>query len=281
MMRFRPRRVLIPALGLALTAVAARAQTSGAAPASPPDAIPRHDEFTIDSRALAERRTINVYTPTAYAAGRGPALPVLYMPDGGLAEDFPHVANTIDSLIGLGVIRPVIVVGIENTQRRRDLTGPTSVASDSTIAPKVGGSAAFRRFVREELMPAVRRRYRCSGETTIVGESLAGLFVVETFLLAPTLFDRYIAFSPSVWWNGGALLRTAEGGASRKARAGRTLFLSAANEEQIADGTALLVVRLRTQSPRSLELVYEPRPDLEHSTIFRAVAPEAFARVLR
>jgi predicted alpha/beta superfamily hydrolase len=191
------------------------------------------------------------------------------------------VANTIDSLIGLGVIRPVIVVGIENTQRRRDLTGPTSVASDSTIAPTVGGSAAFRRFVREELMPEVRRRYRCSRETTIVGESLAGLFVVETFLLEPTLFDRYIAFSPSVWWNGGALLRAAEGGASRKARARRTLFLSAANEEQIADGTALLVVRLRTQSPRSLELVYEPRPDLEHSTIFRAVAPEAFVRVLR
>jgi predicted alpha/beta superfamily hydrolase len=245
------------------------------------DAIPRHDAFTIDSRALAERRTINVYTPPGYAADGGASLPVLYMPDGGLAEDFPHVANTIDSLIALGAIRPVIVVGIENTQRRRDLTGPTRVASDSTIAPKVGGSAAFRRFVREELMPEVRRRYRCSGETSIVGESLAGLFVVETFLLEPTLFDRYIAFSPSVWWNGGALLRAPEGRGDRRGLANRTIFLTAANEAQIADGTALLVVRLRTRSPRSLELVYEPRPDLEHSTIFRAVAPEAFARVLR
>lgn len=281
MMRFRSRWVLTPALGLALAAGAARAQTSGAAAAPPVDAIPRHDAFTIDSRALAERRTINVYTPPGYAADGGASLPVLYMPDGGLAEDFPHVANTIDSLIALGAIRPVIVVGIENTQRRRDLTGPTRVASDSTIAPKVGGSAAFRRFVREELMPEVRRRYRCSGETSIVGESLAGLFVVETFLLEPTLFDRYIAFSPSVWWNGGDLLRTAALGTDRKARAKRVLFLSAANEEQISDGTALLVVTLRTQSPRSLELVYEPRPDLEHSTIFRTVAPQAFARVLR
>lgn len=278
---FRPRWALIPAIGLAVTAGPARAQTSAATSAPPADAIPRHDAFTIDSRALAERRTINVYTPPAYAAAGGTSLPVLYMPDGGLAEDFPHVVNTIDSLIALGVIRPVIVVGIENTQRRRDLTGPTSVASDSTIAPKVGGSAAFRRFVREELMPEVRRRYRCSGETSIVGESLAGLFVVETFLLEPKLFDRYIAFSPSVWWNGGDLLRTAGQGTGRKARAKRELFLSAANEEQIADGTALLVVTLRTQSPRSLELMYEPRPDLEHSTIFRGMAPAAFARVLR
>ena len=281
MIPFRPLWRLIPSLGLVLTAAAARAQTTGAASVPAADAIRRHDEFTLDSRALAERRTINVYTPPVYAAAGGTPFPVLYMPDGGLAEDFPHVANTIDSLIGLGVIRPVIVVGIENTQRRRDLTGPTSVGSDSTIAPTVGGSAAFRRFVRDELMPEVRRRYRCSGETTIVGESLAGLFVVETFLLEPTLFDRYIAFSPSVWWNGGALLRAPEGRGDRRGLANRTIFLTAANEAQIADGTALLVVRLRTRSPRSLELVYEPRPDLEHSTIFRAVAPEAFARVLR
>ena len=60
MMRFRSRWVLTPALGLALAAGAARAQTSGAAAAPPVDAIPRHDAFTVDSRALAERRTINV-----------------------------------------------------------------------------------------------------------------------------------------------------------------------------------------------------------------------------
>ena len=33
------------------------------------------------------------------------------------------------------------------------------------------------------------------------GESLAGLFVVETLLLEPDLFDTYIALDPSLWWN--------------------------------------------------------------------------------
>ena len=46
------------------------------------------------------------------------------------------MVNTVDSLIKLKVIRPVLVVGIENTERRRDLTGPTTVAKDSTIAPQ-------------------------------------------------------------------------------------------------------------------------------------------------
>src|SRR5260221_7103134 len=79
------------------------------------DTVPAHETFTIESRGLAERRTINVYTPPGYASS-GRAFPVLYMPDGGLAEDFPHVANTIDSLIRLERIRPLVVVGIERSE---------------------------------------------------------------------------------------------------------------------------------------------------------------------
>src|SRR6478752_6081543 len=149
---------------------------------APADPVPAHDSFTVVSRALGEVRRINVYTPTTYDASSSSRFPVLYMPDGGLDEDFPHVVHTVDSLIALHRIRPVIVVGISNTERRRDLTGPTRIKSDSAIAPRVGGSAAFRRFVRDELIPAVRSRYRTTSERSIVGESLAGLFVVETFL---------------------------------------------------------------------------------------------------
>src|SRR3954471_7662343 len=123
------------------------------------------------------------------------------MPDGGMAEDFLHVAGLVEASVGHGTMRPVVLVGIENTERRRDTTGPTENAKDKTIAPHVGGSAAFRKFIREELMPQVRSRYRTTAETAIVGESLAGLFVVETFLLEPDLFDTYIAFDPSLWWN--------------------------------------------------------------------------------
>jgi enterochelin esterase-like enzyme len=171
-----------------------------------PDSVPRHDTLIVASRALGETRRSNVHTPPGYASSPRSRFPVLYMPDGGLDEDFPHIVNTVDSLIALGRIRPAIVVGIPNTERRRDLTGPTRVAKDSTIAPHVGGSAAFRRFIRDELIPAIDARYRTTTERAIIGESLAGLFVVETFLREPTLFDEYIAFDPSLcgiearWW---------------------------------------------------------------------------------
>lgn len=245
------------------------------------DPVPSHETLRLDSRTLGEWRTINIHTPPGYDAEPGRAFPVVYMPDGGLGEDFPHVVNTLDSLAALGRIRPVIVVGIENTERRRDLTGPTTVPGDSAIAPRVGGSAAFRDFIRDELMPVVRARLRCADEATLVGESLAGLFVVETFLLEPALFDRYIALSPSLWWDGGALVRSAGRRLAASSGEVRSVYLAAAGEPGIAEGTATLARLLAGQAPAGLDWYYEPRPDLEHATIFRALLPGAFARVLR
>ena len=42
------------------------------------------------------------------------------MPDGGMAEDFLHVAGLVQVSVGNGTMRPFLLVGIENTQRRSD-----------------------------------------------------------------------------------------------------------------------------------------------------------------
>ncbi len=156
---------------LLLTITVGQAQT--------PDPIPVHDSFQIASKLVGEIRTINVWTPPGYAQGTEPLM-VMYMPDGGIGEDFPHIANTLSALIQSKRIPPMILVGIENTQRRRDLTGPTEVEKDKKIAPVVGGSAAFMAFIKEELFAEIGRRYRITDERGIIGESLAGLFIVET-----------------------------------------------------------------------------------------------------
>lgn len=276
--RGRPAPLLLEGLVI-LALLPASLVAQGAPP--PGDPVPAHDTLTIPSRSLGENRLVNVHTPPGYSTSSGARLPVLYMPDGGMDEDFPHVVNTVDSLIALGAIRPVIVVGIPNTQRRRDLTGPTRFAADSAIAPRVGGSAAFREFIRDELIPAVQGRYRTTMERAIVGESLAGLFIVETFLTEPALFDHYVALDPSVWWNGNALVDAAEARLRGFDGSPRTLYLASSSVEDIAAGTARLALALRTVAPRGLGWVYVPRPDLTHATIFRAVGPMALAEALR
>jgi predicted alpha/beta superfamily hydrolase len=234
-----------------------------------------HQTFTLASKALGETRHINIYTPPGYATSTRAKYPVLYMPDCGEQEDFPHVIATVDAAIRASAMRPLIVVGIENTERRRDLTGPTDVAEDRKIAAHVGGSAAFRAFIRDELMPHIRTRVRGNGRSAIIGESLAGLFIVETLFLQPRLFDNYIALSPSLWWNNDALLRNATERLPTLAGLHRVLYLTAANEENIAPQTAQLAGMLRAHAPRDLRWLYEPMPQERHNTIYRAAAPRA------
>ena len=243
------------------------------------DAIPLTigETFTLESRVLGETRRINVYLPPGY--GDTVRLPVLYMPDGGIAEDFLHVAGLVQVSVGNGTMRPFILVGIENTARRRDLTGPTRRAEDRRIAPVVGGSAAFRQFIGAELMPAIEARYRITEESAIVGESLAGLFVVETFFLEPALFDTYIAFDPSLWWNGGELVDLAE--ERMRTRTGGTLYLASSDQADIASLTRRLADLVAARAASGMTSHYEAMPQESHATIYHPAALLAFRRLFR
>lgn len=227
------------------------------------------ETLTIESKLLGEKRVINVYVPPDYATSQE-RYAVLYMPDGGMKEDFPHVVGSVDVSIKNGIIRPVIVVGVENTERRRDLPGPTTVPSEMKAAPHAGGNDRFRAFLRDELKPLIAARYRTTTESAIVGESLAGLFVIETLLVDPTLFDGYIAADPSLQWNEHELARSA---AARLAwiTGPRTLYVATADEPDILEGVAMLVSALRIQAP-PIAWRYEPMPGEHHGTIFPTAA---------
>jgi predicted alpha/beta superfamily hydrolase len=237
------------------------------------------ETFTINSNILGETRRINVYLPPAYTESREARLPVLYMPDGGIAEDFLHVAGLVQVSVGNGTMRPFLLVGIENTERRRDMTGFTENENDKKIAPRVGGSAAFRKFIRDELMPQVKRRYRTTNETAIVGESLAGLFVVETFLLEPDLFDTYIAFDPSLWWNNQKLVNGAGERLRARPRLEKTLYLASSSDD--TEGTQRFAEILGKNAPPGLRWHYEKMPDEKHSTIYHPAALKAFRAVFK
>ena len=239
------------------------------------------DTFTITSRAVGEARRINVYLPPGYDAAKDTRLPVLYMPDGGMAEDFLHVAGLVQVSVGNQTMRPFILVGIENTERRRDMTGPTTNPEDRKIAPRVGGSAAFRAFIRDELKPAITARYKTTNESAIVGESLAGLFVVETFLLEPELFDTYIAFDPSLWWNSRQLVESAAERLKGRPKLAKTLYFASSSERELAELSARFASILKEHAPTGLSWQYVPMPEETHGTIYHPAALRAFRTVFK
>ena len=239
------------------------------------DSLAIGETFTLHSRILNETRRINVYRPTIYLDSANTPLPVLYMPDGGIAEDFLHIAGLVQVSVGNGTMRPFMLVGIENTQRRRDMTPPTSDPEDRKIAPQVGGSADFRAFIRDELMPAIQARYPTTGEAAIMGESLAGLFVMETLLLDPAMFDTYIAFDPSLWWDKSRLVHTASSHLHAHSQMSARLFMAASSEPTIARDAEQLARLLKARAPRGLEWYYQPMPEETHATIYHPAALRA------
>jgi uncharacterized protein len=272
--RLRPALLLLLGLAGQQPAQAQATQTPLAAP------LCIGETFTLASKTLGETRRLNVYLPPVYRDSATVRLPVLYMPDGGLAEDFLHVAGLVQVLVGNGSMRPFILVGIENTQRRRDLTGPTTNADDKKIAPRVGGSATFRQFIRRELMPAVRQRYRTTAETALMGESLAGLFTVETLLLEPDLFDTYLAFDPSLWWNSGQLTQQAARLVPAYHGPAKTLYLATSSQGDTA-ATRQLANLVRTVGPSRITGYYEPLPAETHATIYHPAALRGLRLALR
>lgn len=238
------------------------------------DLIPDHTSFTVDSKQIGEKRTINVWTPVDYTSDTV-ALPVLYMADGGIHEDFPHVANTLSKLIQEGKIHPLILVGIENTERKRDLTGFTEVAKDKEIGSVVGGSTRFREFIKLELFPEIQKRYRTTNLKSIIGESAAGLFVIETFLLSPGMFDYYIAFDPSLWWNNQYLVKTAQVHLSKFQGMEKRLWFAGSNTSDISPYTNQLAKILQSTDSSGIKWHYAYKPNEKHNTIFRSTKDEA------
>ncbi len=256
---------------------------AAAAPSLEPSAVEPlrlgGESLLLPSVVLGEMRRINVYLPEPYLQQEGLRLPLLLMPDGGMAEDFPHVAGLLQVGIANGTVRPHILVGIENTQRRRDLTPPSADARDRAIAPQIGGSAAFRRFLAEELLPLLHSRYRCTAERAIIGESLAGLFVLETMLQAPQLFGTGIAIDPSLWWNREQLLKDLP--AQAAGLAGHRLFIASADKDGNTAPIRRFVAGLRRLRPQGLDWHYQPMAGEGHATVYHPAALLAMRRLLK
>lgn len=243
------------------------------------DSIPIHETFILKSKIVQEDRIINVWVPADYKSNVD-SLPVLYMADGGIKEDFSHIANTISELINSKKIPPMILVGIENTQRRRDLTGPTAIEEDKKIAPIIGGSEKFRAFINEELFPEINKHYRTTAVKGIIGESLSGLFVVETLLLKPEMFDYYIAFDPSLWWNDHDLVKTAKEHLAHLPNSEKRFWFAASTAKDIYIYTNQLFDILKSEKNTTLKWDYLKERKEKHNTIFRAAKVEALVWTL-
>jgi uncharacterized protein len=164
------------------------------------------ERFRIRSGNLKEEREYWVYLPSSYAADGRYApkrYPVLYVLDG--EWNFDWACKVVQYMGDVLEIPEMIVVGIPNTERERDMT-PTHNDSEASS----GGGRAFERFLSEELAPAIEGRYRTEPYRILVGHSIAGALAVDCFLQQKKVFQGFVAIDPSLWWDNQTLVEQAK-----------------------------------------------------------------------
>ena len=167
----------------------------------------------IESEILGEERTVWVYVPDQGGNSfyQEQQYPVVYLLDGD--AHFYSVVGMIrqlSSVNGNTVCPKMIVVGIPNTNRTRDLT-PTKPSSeqpfvDSAMIAVSGGGEAFLSFMNDELFPYIDANYPTLPYRMLIGHSFGGLTAMNAYTHHPEMFNAYVSIDPSMWWDDRKLL---------------------------------------------------------------------------
>lgn len=192
---------------------------------------------TVQSYILNEKRKISVYVPKA-SSNNGltkQTYPVVYLLDGD--AHFASVVSMIQYLSqvnGNSFCPEMMVVGISNTARTRDLT-PTKSGDDpflqyiSNVAVQTsGGGEAFISFIEKELMPYIDSKYPTQPYKMLIGHSFGGLTVMNAIINHTKLFNAYIAIDPSMFWDNLNFLNATKKAFAEKEFNGTSLYVGIA-----------------------------------------------------
>lgn len=226
--------------------------------------------ITLKSNVLGESRIIRLYTPEDYSSSTS-AYPVLYLIDGD--AHFSHISGLVSFLSSIGKISEMIVVGIDNTDRIRDLTPTHNIIGydgkpDSNSYASTGGSERFFKFINEELIPFVEKNYRTQPFKILSGHSHGGLFTIFALLEHPQTFNAYISMSPSLWWDNNYLLKRANDLSKLKLNRPNFLFISVGNEGGLQEQSVVTFDNLlKKYSPSNLSWTYKSYPKEWHGSV--------------
>jgi predicted alpha/beta superfamily hydrolase len=220
--RLAPRHLLLTLLGVALSPLAVEASSG----------LDGAERVKLASQFLGEERLLAIVTPASYGHGQQ-RYPVLYLTDA--EAQLGHARATVEFLSRNGLLPEMVVVGILNTSRTRDLTPTRGSAEEQSRFPMAGGGERFLDFIERELIPFVEARYRTLPMRVYAGHSFGGLLGLHALLTRPHLFAAVVAASPSVWWDEGLLLREAKVLKAGPPPLPRALFVTLGGREATPD----------------------------------------------
>jgi predicted alpha/beta superfamily hydrolase len=214
---------------------------------------------TIKSQAVGEDRTVLVRVPVNYDRSQT-RYPVIYMLDAHPPYN-AMMAGLVEQQVWGDVMSDAIVVGIQNTNRTRDMTATPGDRGDG------GGAENFLRFIETEVIPFVEKNYRTEPYRIIAGHSLAGLFVIYTLTERPDLFNGYIAASPHLLWDKNYQVKRAEGALKKRTDWNKTLFVALGDEPEYMDSFNAFQQLLKQSKPKGLDYEFRLFKGENHGSV--------------
>ncbi|HVK52166.1 MAG TPA: alpha/beta hydrolase-fold protein [Pseudoxanthomonas sp.] len=232
--------------------------------------LPGTSQFDLHSRQTDRRYRIFVSTPQGEAPAEG--FPVIYVLDGNAAFPVAHTLARSAERVGQrrqpGFVAPVIVaIGypqdgqFDDQARGEDYTPPAPNLSNTgdRVSLRQGGADRFLAFITDELKPTIEARIRINrSRQTLVGHSYGGLFALHVLFTQGDAFQRYVAGSPSIWWNERYILQERPRLSAEVAKSTRLLITVGSLEQTAPAGpagdsrAAMLTERRMVDSARDL-----------------------------
>jgi predicted alpha/beta superfamily hydrolase len=227
------------------------------------------------SAILNEDRTVLVsLPPSSPGAPAGARYPVMVLLDGDW--QFEHTVAAARFLAGNGLVPPMIVAGVMNTDRGRDLM--PHLEGDRFAD---GPADRFLAFLVDELLPHLDRTCPTLPYRLLVGHSNAGMFSLYALMRRPGVFAAHFAMSPSYGQSDRFVAALGRFLASRE-RLDAFVYVSAGDEEpDVSVGAIRFAKTLEAGAPAGLEWRYEyfkgeSHGSVVHKAVYRGLELLAF-----
>lgn len=240
----------------------------------------------IQSKVLSEKRILNIYFPEGYNQNDTVNYPVIYLLDGSADEDFIHIVGLVqfNNFEWVNQLPKSIVVGIASVDRERDFSFPTTNKAQKLRFPKTGHSDNFIAFIEKELQPYIHSKYKTNSDRMLIGQSFGGLLATEILLKKPTLFNKYIIVSPSLWWDNGSLLELKSEIFTADFKSQTDIYIGVGKEgltpsepPRVMEVDAnLLADKLKQSSSKNVNVYFDYLPLENHATILHQAVSNAF-----
>src|SRR5580765_1232859 len=214
---------------------------------------------TLESKTLGEKRDILISAP----AHPAPGMPLLILLDG--EWNLRNVSAAVGHLAANNRLPPMVVAGVVNTDRGRDLM-PTFDGDKFSDGP----SDRFLSFLADELIPKVAAEYPIGKYRILAGHSNAGMFSLYAFIRRPEVFQANIAISPSYGLDDRFVAQLATA-LAKPAAGSRFVFIGAGGDEEadISVGAIRFAKTFEGAPSSDIEFHYEVFPGETHGSVDR------------